>query len=231
MTPGAGPSIGLVTVRDALDELAPVLRRAASLDPHTVARIRVADGRAAVLLRLPFAVLVGRTVEVPRDSGAVDGGAVDGGPVDVAVRAAELLAWLDGEAADLPSARDAEWRGGLPPVTGWHRVDMVPDDVIRGLVRSGALTLQQAAERDGIPGAQPRAEVADALLDSVVLTVSGDPGPQVEITLRLLSALTRMGFLPRGSHASVDVAGRWLRVAAAYGSVYAERPGAGLNLV
>jgi hypothetical protein len=39
-----------------------------------------------------------------------------------------------------------------------------------------------------------------------------------------------MGFLPRGSHAAVDVSGRWIRVAAAYGSVYAERPGTGLGL-
>ena len=35
--------------------------------------------------------------------------------------------------------------------------------------RAGAA---DAAEREGVPGAQPRAEVADALLDSVVLTVS-----------------------------------------------------------
>jgi hypothetical protein len=225
VTSGAGWPGGLAGVRDALDELAPVLRRAASLDRNTVARIRVTDGRAAVLLRLPFAVLVGRTVAAPL------GGPVGGGPVDVAVRATELLAWLDGDAHDPPAPRDAEWRGGLPPGAGWRRVDTVPDDVIRGLVRSGALTLQQAAERDGVPGAQPRAEVADVLLDSVVLTVTGDPGPQVEITLRLLSALTRMGFLPRGSQVSVDVAGRWLRVAAVYGSVYAERPGAGLSLL
>ena len=67
--------------------------------------------------------------------------------------------------------------------------------------------------------------MADALLDSVVLTVTG-AGHTVEITLRTLSALTRLGFLPRDSHAAIDVAGRWIRVAAAYGSVYAERPGA-----
>ena len=78
-----------------------------------------------------------------------------------------------------------------------------------------------------MPGAQPRAEVADALLDSVVLTVSNE-AVAVGITLRTLSALTRLGFLPAGSHIAVDLAGRWIRVAAAYGSVYAERPGLGL---
>jgi hypothetical protein len=32
-----------------------------------------------------------------------------------------------------------------------------------------------------------------------------------------------MGFLARGSAAHVDVAGRWTRVAAVYGSVFIER--------
>jgi hypothetical protein len=40
-----------------------------------------------------------------------------------------------------------------------------------------------------------------------------------------------MGFLPRGSHVAVDTSGRWTRVAAEYGSVYAERPGRGLQLL
>ncbi|MDT4945456.1 MAG: hypothetical protein QOH14_2189 [Pseudonocardiales bacterium] len=213
-----GPA-GLHEARGAIEELAPVLRRAASLDPSTLARIRIRGGRASVMLRLPFGVLVGRTVaaQAPDE------------PIDVVVRAPELLAWLDGDAPDPPGSRDADWRGGLPPVAGWQRVDTVPDHVIRNLVRSGARTLQQAAERDGMPGAQPRAEVTDALLDSVVLTVRAEGGLQAAITLRMVSALTRMGFLPRGSHAGVDVAGRWLRVAAEYGSVFAER--GGLNIL
>jgi hypothetical protein len=39
-----------------------------------------------------------------------------------------------------------------------------------------------------------------------------------------------MGFLTRGGPAHVDVAGRWIRVAGGYGSVYLERPGVGLSL-
>ncbi len=98
--------------------------------------------------------------------------------------------------------------------------------MIRGLVRSGAQALQDAAAREGVPGAQPRAEVADALLDAVVLTADGG-GRRAQVTLRTLSALTRMGFLPRGSSAAIDVAGRWVRVAAEYGSVFAGRATAG----
>lgn len=206
--------------RAAVLELAPLLRRATGLDERAIVRLRHRAGLATALVRLPFRVLVSRTVAataLPDD-------------VDVAVRARELLDWLDGVTDDLPAARDAEWRSGLPPATGWAPVDSVPDSVVRPLVRRGALALQDAAAREGVPGAQPRAEVADALLDSVVLTVAGEAG-SAEVTLRAVSALTRMGFLPRGGRVRVDTAGRWIRVVAEYGTVYLERPGTSLSLL
>jgi hypothetical protein len=207
--------------RDDLLELAPVLRRAVTLDPAGLARLRGSEHQFAVLVRLPFGVLVARTLAV----------AGTGNVFDVTVRAADLLTWLDGDGADTPEPRDAEWRAGLPPSSGWQRIDTVPDEVVRGLVRAGAKTLKDAAERAGLPGAQPRAEVADALLDSVVLTVSAAGGElATPVTLRALSALTRMGFLTRGSHVAVDIAGRWIRIAAEFGSVYSERPGLGITL-
>jgi hypothetical protein len=214
-------AIELSGARDVLGELAPLLRRAVSLDRASLARIRIGDGKASVLVQLPFAVLVGRAVPAEYSVDAVD----------VTVRSADVLAWLDGDSPQLPERHDAGWRIGLPPASGWRRVDAVPDHVVRGLVRSGANALNEAAEREGVPGAQLRSEVADALLDSVVLTVSAENGPTAEITLRTLSALTRMGFLPRDSHIGVDIAGRWVRVAAEYGSVYAERADSGLNLL
>lgn len=207
--------------RDDLLELAPVLRRAVNLDPAGLARLRASEHQVAILVRLPFDVLVARTLAVELASNVFD----------VTMRAADLLAWLDGDVATPPEPRDAEWRASLPPASGWQRIDTVPDEVIRRLVRAGAQTLKDAAERAGVPGAQPRAEVADVLLDSVVLTVSaaGDER-STPVTLRALSALTRMGFLTRGSHVAVDVAGRWIRIAAEFGSVYSERPGLGLTL-
>lgn len=211
--PGVRPS--------ALDELAPMLRRAAALDERSLTRIVTGTATVTGLVRLPFDVLVGRTLRLPADADRHAG--------DHSVLARELLAWIDGGDAP-PAPRDADWRGGIPPITGWKRVDTVPDHVIRRLVRSGARTLTDAAAREGLPGAQPRAEVAAALLDSVVLTVSSTSGERVELTLRLISATTRMGFLPHGSHLAVDIAGRWLRVAARYGSGYAERPGLKLSL-
>lgn len=211
-------------LRPALSEMAPLLRRVVGLDSDSLARIRTAPDRVTVLVRLPFAVVAGRTV--PAEIGEADARA----SIDRTVAAAELLDWLDGERAEEPELRDAQWRAAAPPVAGWHRVETVPDDVIRGLVRTGALALKEAAEREGVPGASPRAEVADALLDAVVLTAE-EGGHTAQVTLRTLSALTRMGFLARGSYAAIDVAGRWVRVAAAYGSVFAEAESGGLGLL
>ena len=213
--------LGTLT-RDDLVELAPVLRRAVTLDAAGLARLRASEHQVSVLLRLPFGVLVARTLAIERGDE----------PFDATVQASDLLTWLDGDDSATPARRDAEWRTGLPPARGWQRIDTVPDEVVRGLVRAGAQALTDAAGREGVPGAQPRTEVADALLDSVVLTVSADAGElSAPVTLRVLSALTRMGFLPRGSHVAVDTSGRWTRVAAEYGSVYAERPGRGLQLL
>lgn len=205
--------------REALADLAPLLRRAQVLDPRALIRLRIGDERATALVRLPFGVLVSRSVEhAPAQL------------LDVCIRAAEALAWLDGETDALPAARDAEWGTGLPPQRDWKAVETVPDEVVRPLVRSGARALEQAAEREGVPGAQPRADVADALLDSTVLTAADEAGHRAEVSLRALSALTRMGFLPRGGRARIDVAGRWIRVVAEYGTVYLERRGSGLLL-
>jgi hypothetical protein len=205
--------------RAAAHELAPVLRRAVSLDPRSLARLRLAGVTATVLVRLPFGVLVSRTVEADERSR----------PLDLTAGAAELLAWLDAD-GPAPESRDIEWRTGLPPGADWRRIETVPDTVLRPLVRSGALALKEAAERAGVPTAQLRGEVADALLDSVVLTAT-DGEATAAVTLRTVSALTRMGFLAKGGHAHIDVAGRWVRLAAEYGTVYLERPGQTLGLL
>lgn len=206
--------------RSAVGELAPLLRRAVSLDPDSLVRFRFAAESVAALVRLPFGVLVSRTVRVPA---RVE-------PCDMTVRAGEALEWMDDPAANAPQRRDAEWRTGVPPPADWQRLETVPDDVIRPLVRSGAVALKDAAAAAGVPGAQPRAEVADALLDSTVLTVDDAAGTTAEVNLRALSALTRMAFLPHGGSAHIDVAGRWIRVVAEYGTVYLERRGQGLLL-
>ena len=225
-SPSAG--VRLATVRDALGELVPVVRRAAALDPRSLARFRLEGSTATAFVRLPFQVLVSRRVPAATSQ-----------PIDITFDCTELLAWYDGERPEEPPARDVQWRSALPPGRGWHQVDTVPDGIVRDLVRKGALALTEAARSDAAPNAHQRSDIADALLDAVVLTVTAGEGADIhaaelhtaEVTLRALSALTRMGFLPRGSHIVVSVAGRWMRVAAEYGSVYLERPGLGIGIL
>lgn len=207
--------------RDRLGELLPMLRRAVTLDAKVLARLRVGGELAAVFVRLPFDVLVSRSIAISATEETID----------LSLSAQDVLGWFDGEHPGPIPARDTEWRAGLPPSSGWRRIETIADEVIRGLVRSGALAVKDAAAREGVPGAQPRAEVSDALLDSVVLSVAEDDGPgRADLTLRSLSALTRMGFLRRDSTAGIDLCGRWTRVAADYGSVLVERPGLGLGM-
>jgi hypothetical protein len=210
--------------RNALADLEPLLHRATGLDPMILTRLRLTGGTpggrdtATALVLLPFGVLVARTVPAPARAA----------PVDVTVAARNAIEWI--QAAGELVVRDGDWRVGLPPPTGWRRVETVPGDVIRRLVRTGAMALKDAAAREGVPGAQPRAQVADALLDSAVLTVCDDAGTEVPVSLRALSALLRMGFLVRGGAAHVDVTGRWTRVVGGHGTVLLERPGRQLRL-
>lgn len=221
--------------RTMLADLAPLLQRALALDPAAVTRLRVGERSVSALIRLPFDVLVGRAIAVaPRPDPDPDD--LAGGERTVAV--ADLLAWLDGAAH--PEPREQAWRGATPPPSGWQRIDTVPATVVRDIVAKAGQALREAAEREGVPGGTPRAAVVDSLLDSVVLTVTADPlagatgGPAhrpVEITLRLLMALTRMDFVADCGDLGIDACGRWVRGATRVGSAYAERPGLGLTLL
>jgi hypothetical protein len=197
---------------EAWAELTPLVRRAAALDQGTLVRLTRSRGVLTVWVALPFDVLASRTVPAPAETAEID----------LAAAAGETLSWLDGVRPEPPARLDLHWRGSLPPRQGWRRLDVVPDAAIRDVVRAGAREIKS------LGGASPRRE--QALLDAVVLTVAGD-GVEAKITLRVAAALTRMGFLPRDSHAGVDVVGRWIRLAGGYGAVYAEQPGAGLSLV
>lgn len=189
---------------EVLGEVVPLLRRAVDLDAEALVRFRGSGEVLTTFVRLPFDVMAARAIPA-------------GAECDATLSAADVLAWSDGLRLPLPS-RDADWRGAAPPASGWTRVEVVPDTELRPLVRSGALTLKNLS-----------GHAAQALLDSVVLTVSSpECAAPVEITLRMLSALTRMGFLPRGGSAAVDVNGRWKRLAAHYGTIYAEPVGLGL---
>jgi hypothetical protein len=190
---------------DEAADLASFLGRLVALDPAAVVRLRSAAGRVTAFARLPFGVLVSRTV-----AGGAD-------PADVTVGAGDLLAALDrGERPDdvaWPARRDMDWRAALPPADGWVRLDSVPGVVVLKLVRAGRDALR------AVP-AGAAAAAGESLLDHESLTVTG-AGRTAALPLRVLGSLTRMGFLgDAGEPVVVSVAAGWTRLAGAYGSAY-----------
>ena len=186
-------------------DLASFLGRLVALDPAAVVRLRSAAARVTAYARLPFGVLVSRTV------------AGDAEPADVTVGAGDLLTALDRgvrpAAVVWPARRDMEWRAALPPVDGWVRLDSVPGDVVLKVVRAGRDALR------AVP-AGAAAAAGESLLDHESLTVSG-AGRTAALPLRVLGSLTRMGFLGGGGEpVVVSAAAGWTRLAGAYGSAY-----------
>ncbi|MCW2538922.1 MAG: hypothetical protein JWN95_647 [Frankiales bacterium] len=187
-----------------LADFVPMAQRAADSDglgSPGLLRLRAADDEIAGYVRLPYDLLAGRVLALPGTA-----------QFDITMDATEFARWAEAGAADgvaEPSRRDAHWLTPLPPRSGWSRIEVVPDATIRDLVRTGALLARDTSTR----------QTQQSLVSSVVLRAES-PGGTAEVPLGALSALTRMGFLPRGSQAAVDVAPGWLRMTAPYGSTF-----------
>ena len=151
--------------------------------------------------------------------GAGPGGGV--GPVAAGVHVGGR-----GKSVTWPALQDLRWRVALPPGGGWRLLDQVPGDVVRDLVRAGREALR------AVP-AGAAASAGETLLDHQSLIVTG-AGRTAALPLRVLSALTKMGFLGDGDSGGgnavmVSAAGRWVRLAGPYGSAY-QHESAGLGL-
>lgn len=191
----AGP---IPVAPELVSDFGPLADRVLGLNPDSpYVRLRRVAGVIQGFVRLRYEVIAGRSLTV-----------ADAPSFDRTVSAADFLQWLDNPAV-VPAGQDAAWLAPLPPPSGWDRVEVVPDTAIREVVRSGALLAPSATSRSG----------QQALLESIVLTARSS-ARTVEVPLGPLSALTRMGFLPRGGQAAIDVAPGWIRVAAGYGSTY-----------
>ncbi|GAB3943823.1 hypothetical protein [Micromonospora vulcania] len=216
------PEHGLTGVTDAGAFLARLVR----LDPVAPVRLRPAGapGRVALWARLPWQVLVVRTVA---------GGPADGAAGDVTVAAAELLAELERGGGALPSRRDAQWRWPLPPVRS-RPVEALPVAELRRIADAAAGTLRTASEQGVAGRAVGQRVLRDALLDHVAVLVTPDdpPGPPVEVSQRLVQGLVRMGFLgptesPAGATTEaavqVRVASRWVGLVGPYGAAWSQK--------
>jgi hypothetical protein len=142
------------------------------------------------------------------------------GPGDATVSAADLLAALAGDHPDLPARRDADWRWPLPPARSVP-VEAVTAAELSRLAEAAAGTLREVTA-GGLSGrAVGQRAVRDALLDHVALVVTREEGEPVEVSQRLVQAVSRMGFLgspDRDAPATrVCVAGRWVGLSAPYG--------------
>lgn len=198
---------GLTGVADAGAFLARLVR----FDPATVVRLRPVPGagRTALWARLPWGVLVVRTVP-----GAAPG--------DVTVAAGELLAELSAGGAALPVRRDDGWRWQLPPAAS-RLVETLPGAELRRIAEAAAGTLREAATHGVAGRAVGQRVLRDALLDhvAVVVTPDEDPRTPVEVSQRLVQGLVRMGFAGSGEDdVQVRVAGRWVGLVGPFGAVW-----------
>ncbi|HEY5882978.1 MAG TPA: hypothetical protein VIU11_29005 [Nakamurella sp.] len=181
--------------------------RVARWDASGPIRLRADADLVRLWATTPFDALVTRAVR-----GSVT-------PADVTVHAGNLLAGLAVSRADEvdpgPSI-DASWRSQLPPPDGWVTVDEVPATVLAALAEEGATG---ARDRPGPAGA-----ASTALLDTEVLTVSG-AGMRVVINLRMVFALSGMGFAPSvpGEQVRISATDAWARIDARFGAVVRRR--------
>jgi hypothetical protein len=194
---------GIAGVADAGAFLARLTR----LDRTVLVRLRSAGEHTALWAPLPWGVLVTRKV-----AGA--------GPGDATVPAADLLGALAGASPELPVRRDADWRWPLPPARSTV-VEVVAAAELSRLAEAAAGTLREVTA-GGLAGrVVGQRAVRDALLDHVALVVTRDEGEPVEVSQRLVQAVSRMGFLgpadQDGPATRVCVAGRWVGLSAPYG--------------
>lgn len=206
---------GVAGVADAGAFLARLVR----LDRSALVRVRSSPGRVGLWARLPWTVLVTRTV-----AGA--------GPGDATVAATDLLAELGRGGGALPRRRDADWRWPLPPSAG-EVVETLAGAELRNIATAAAGALR-SAEAGGVGGrAVGQRAVRDALLDHVAVVVTVPGGGRIEVSQRLVQAVVRMGFLgteeaggPVGKPAAgpdrvqVRVAGRWIGLCAPFGTAW-----------
>ncbi len=189
------------------DDAAAFAGRVSRWDPAGPVRLRADNGSVRMFATTPFDTLVARTI-----SGELE-------PRDITVHAGNLLSALAiANSADVDPGPvvDALWRSQLPPPVGWVTVDQIPAQLLADLADQG---VTQARDHPG-----PGGGAATSLLDSEVLAVSG-AGMHVSVPLRMLFALSGMGFAPAvdGEEVRVSATDSWVRIDARFGAVLRRR--------
>ncbi|MGI9164490.1 MAG: hypothetical protein ACR2JI_16450 [Mycobacterium sp.] len=192
------------------NDLAVFAERVLRTDAAAVIRLRTrADGLVGAWAVTGFDVLVARAV-----TGRVR-------PLDVTCAADRLGPGLRAADAtgfyDQGYSMDSAWRGGLPPETGFVRLDDVPAAVFADLARQGAELARESGSAHGPP---------TSLMDQEVLTVKAGE-TAAGVPMRCVLALEAMRFVPDPAPESevvrVSVQPAWLRIDARFGSVFRRR--------
>lgn len=196
--------------------------RVAQLDPAGLVRLTGAEGGVDLWARAGFGVIA-----TCRVAGRIE-------PDPLTVYATNLVAALAvslAPAVDAGSDMPERWTTQLPPVAGWSELgELAGSDITAAL--NQALPVAQAAvefERSGELRAKTKATVPPAVLDRALLSLPG-PGGMVPISMRLVFALSGMGFAGESDPVRVRTTATWLRLDTAQGCV-ARRRMADLPLV
>lgn len=196
--------------------------RIAQLDP--AALIRLTADRASVDLwaKAGFGVMAQLRVR-----GSID-------PDPLTAYATNLVAGLAVSTADrIDTGTDAadQWFGQLPPTDGWTPIGQLPGSRIAELVAEALPQAQDAVEFERAEElrAKTKATVPPAVLDRALATVDTATGT-VPISMRMLFALSGMGFVDPDEAVGVSVTATWLRLETPDGIV-ARRRMADLPLV
>jgi len=190
--------------------------RVARWNPTEPVRLMARDEQVTLWASTPFDVLATRTVRGRLDPGTTT------------VRAADLLGGLAvSTAAAVDTGHDVGdvWRHRLPPPDGWRAIDDLPASAVERAVRSGTQAVARLERQNGHAAGRSRsATVPDEILDAAPITVSDD-GRDTAIPLRVLFALSGMGFAANAPDEVVRVrtTGTWLRLDARYGAVVRRR--------
>ncbi|WP_347284885.1 hypothetical protein [Corynebacterium stationis] len=199
------------------------LTRVTGIDATAMVRLRQltdgSDGQAPVVdvfATTPFEVVAARRLQgvISRD------GAVVGADTMLEALNATEFAAASSDAPielNLGRPRDPSWPGALPPAVGFKLIDNLPVDVARHLSDEGQKLARQFSGPMGPP---------QSLMNQKVITASSED-VSVEIPMRMIFACTNLGLIPNFAapmdvprHLRISGLGRWVRLDAAFGSVY-----------
>jgi len=197
-------------VHEARTDLLTFTSRVARLAPDGFVRLKQEKDRTTA-----WALVIG--VLVRHDFSATLEGADDLTVSGAALASAVDRSVTSSQMVELPPSMDAAWRASLPPASAWtHREDLPTAEILQTLDLAGS---QLRALDDSQVAA-----AGDSMLSQTIAMVDRDSADPVELPMRMLVAMSRLGFLTEasGENDTVRVAtnGRWVVAATRLGAAF-----------